>query len=330
MHGIRRREFITLLGGAASLPIVVQAQQREQMRRIGVLAQGAADDPETAARVTAFVQGLQEAGWSVGRNARIDYRWGGGNNALIRKYAAELIMLAPDAVFAAGGAAVRPLLDLTSTVPIVFDALDPVAAGFVESLARPGGNATGFTQFEYSFGGKWLELLKRIVPQTTRVAVLRDSNYGASTAQFSSIRAVAPPLAVELYPIDLRNPAAIERGVAAFARGPGSGLILTQSPTSDLNRDLIITLAARHRLPAVYAFRYYVAAGGLASYGPDRVDVYRRAAGYVDRILRGEKPADLPVQAPVKYETVINLKTAKALGLEVPPTLLALADELIE
>jgi putative ABC transport system substrate-binding protein len=279
MLRIRRREFITLLGGASSLPLVVQAQQRELMRRIGVLAQGAADDPETAARVTAFVQGLQEAGWSVGRNARIDYRWGGGNNSLIRKYAAELIMLAPYAVFAAGGAAVRPLLDLTSTVPIVFDALDPVAAGFVESLAHPGGNATGFTQFEYSFGGKWLELLKRIVPQTTRVAVPRDSSYGASTAQFSSIQAVASPLAVELYPIDLRNPAAIERGIGAFARGPGSGLILTQSPTSDLNRDLIITLAARYRLPTVYAFRYYVAAGGLASYGPDRVDVYRRAAG---------------------------------------------------
>jgi putative ABC transport system substrate-binding protein len=303
---MKRRQFITLLGGAAVWPPAARAQQRERMRRIGVLAQGAADDPETAARVTAFVQGLQEAGWSVGRNARIDYRWGGGNNALIRKYAAELIMLEPDAVFAAGGAAVRPLLDLTSTVPIVFDALDPVAAGFVESLARPGGNATGFTQFEYSFGGKWLELLKRIV------------------------QAVASPLAVELYPIDLRNPAAIEGGIGAFARGPGSGLILTQSPTSDLNRDLIITLAARHRLPAVYAFRYYVAAGGLASYGPDRVDVYRHAAGYVDRILRGEKPADLPVQAPVKYETVINLKTAKALGLEVPPTLLALADEIIE
>jgi putative tryptophan/tyrosine transport system substrate-binding protein len=329
---MRRREFITLLGGGAAVawPLAARAQPGERMRRIGILTQGAASDPETAARVTAFVQGLQEAGWSVGRNVRIEYRWGTGDNALIRKYAAELIALAPDVILAAGGAAVRPLLDLTSTVPIVFDALDPVAAGFVESLAQPGGNATGFTQFEFSLSGKWLELLKQIAPRVTRVAVLRDPTTGASMAQFSSIQAVASQLAVDLFPVDDRNPAAIERGIGAFARGMNNGLILTQSPAADLNRDVIITLAARHKIPAVYCFRYYVTAGGLTSYGPDRVDVYRRAAGYVDRILKGEKPADLPVQAPTKYETVLNLKTAKALGLDVPATVLARADEVIE
>ena len=328
---MRRREFITLLGGAAAWPLMARAQQSERMRRIGILTQGAANDPETAARVTAFVQGLQEAGWSVGRNARIEYRWGNGENALIRKYAAELIALTPDAVLAAGGAAARPLLDLSSAVPIVFDALDPVAAGFVESLAHPGGNATGFTQFEFSLSGKWLELLKQIAPRATRVAVLRDPTSTASIAQFSSIQAVASTLSVELFPVDDRNPAAIERGISAFARGTDTGgLILTQNPPADLHRDLIIALAARHRLPAVYGFRYYVAAGGLASYGPDRVDIYRRAAGYVDRILKGEKPADLPVQSPTRYELVINLKTAKALDLTVPPSLLARADEVIE
>jgi len=328
---MRRRNFITLLGGAAAACLrTAHAQQPNRMRRIGILTQGAASDPETAARVTAFVQGLQEAGWSVGRNARIEYRWGTGDNALIRKYAAELITLAPDIILAAGGAVVRPLLDLTSTVPIVFDALDPVAAGFVESLARPGGNATGFTQFEFSLSGKWLELLKQIAPHITRVAVLRDPTVSASLAQFSSIQAVASPLAVELFPIDDRNPAAIERGIGAFVRGMNNGLILTQSPSADLNRDQIITLAARHKIPAVYAFRYYAMAGGLTSYGPDRIDVYRHAASYVDRILKGEKPADLPVQAPTKFETVINLKTAKALGLTVPPNLLATADDVIE
>ena len=328
---MRRREFITLLGGAAAWPLMARAQQSERMRRIGILTQGAANDPETAARVTAFVQGLQEAGWSVGRNARIEYRWGNGENALIRKYAAELIALTPDAVLAAGGAAARPLLDLSSAVPIVFDALDPVAAGFVESLAHPGGNATGFTQFEFSLSGKWLELLKQIAPGATRVAVLRDPTSTASIAQFSSIQAVASTLSVELFPVDDRNPAAIERGISAFARGTDTGgLILTQNPPADLHRDLIIALAARHRLPAVYGFRYYVAAGGLASYGPDRVDIYRRAAGYVDRILKGEKPGELPVQFPTKYKLVINLKTAKALGLTVPQSILLRADEVIE
>ena len=328
---MRRREFITLLGGAAAWPLMARAQQSERMRRIGILTQGAANDPETAARVTAFVQGLQEAGWSVGRNARIEYRWGNGENALIRKYAAELIALTPDAVLAAGGAAARPLLDLSSAVPIVFDALDPVAAGFVESLAHPGGNATGFTQFEFSLSGKWLELLKQITPRATRVAVLRDPTSTASIAQFSSIQAFASTISVELFPVDDRNPATIERGISAFARGTDTGgLILTQNPPADLHRDLIIALAARHRLPAVYGFRYYVTAGGLASYGPDRVDIYRRAAGYVDRILKGEKPGELPVQFPTKYKLVINLKTAKALGLTVPQSILLRADEVIE
>jgi putative ABC transport system substrate-binding protein len=300
------------------------------MRRIGVLAQGAANDPETAARLTAFVQGLQELGWSVGRNARIEYRWGGGDAKLIRKYAAELIELAPDVVLAAGGEGVRPLLDLTSTVPIVFDVLDPIASGLVESLARPGGNATGFSQFEYAMSGKWLELLKQISPSVTRVVVLRNATNGASIAQFSAIQTVAPGLGVELTAVDIRNAGTIERGISAFARGPNGGLILTQSPLSDVHRDLIVTAAAQNRLPAVYPFRYYVTGGGLISYGPDRLDVYRRAAGYVDRILRGEKPSDLPVQAPVKYETVLNLKTAKALGLDVPATVLARADDVIE
>ena len=329
---IGRRDFITLLGGAAATwPLAARAQSPERVRRIGILTQGAANDPETTARVTAFVQGLQQSGWSVGRNARIDYRWGNGENALIRKYAAELIALTPDAALAAGGAAARPLLDLCSAVPIVFDALDPVAAGFVESLAHPGGNATGFTQFEFSLSGKWLELLKQITPRATRVAVLRDPTSTASIAQFSSIQAVASTLSVELFPVDDRNPAAIERGISAFARGTDTGgLILTQNPPADLHRDLIIALAARHRLPAVYGFRYYVAAGGLASYGPDRVDIYRRAAGYVDRILKGEKPGELPVQFPTKYKLVINLKTAKALGLEVPFLMQQRADQLIE
>ena len=332
---MKRRAFITLLGGAGTAlamlwPRGARAQQGERMRRIGVLAQGAANDPETAARLTSFVQGLQELGWSVGRNARIEYRWADGDQTLISKYAAELVALAPDVILAAGGNGMRPLLDLTSTIPIVFDALDPVAAGFVDSLARPGGNATGFTQFEFAMSGKWLELLKQIAPGVKRVAVVRDPINTASTAQFSAIQAVAPPLGVEIYPIDVRNAGAIERGISAFVRAPNGGLTLTQSPPSDVHRNLIITLAARHRLPAVYPFRYYVAGGGLISYGPDRLDSYRRAAGYVDRILRGEKPADLPVQAPVKYELAINLKTAKALGLEVPPTLLIRADELIE
>jgi ABC-type uncharacterized transport system substrate-binding protein len=327
---MRRREFITLIGGAAAWPLAARAQQGERVRRIGVLAQAAANDPETAARLTAFVQGLQELGWSVGRNARIEYRWAAANYDLIRKYAAELVALAPDVILAAGGQGMRPLLDLTTTVPIVFDALDPVGAGFVASLARPGGNATGFGAIEFGMSGKWLELLKQTAPHITRVAVLRDPNNIASVGQFSALQAVAPSFGVELSPVDVRDAGAIERGLAAFARGSNDGLILTASPTSDLHRDLVIALAARHRLPTVYPFRYFVIDGGLICYGPDRLESYRRAAGYVDRILKGEKPADLPVQAPTKYEVVINLKTAKALGLDVPPTVLTRADEVIE
>jgi putative ABC transport system substrate-binding protein len=300
------------------------------MRGIGILAQGAANDPETAARLTAFVQGLQELGWSIGRNARIEYRWADGDMTLIRKHAAELLAFEPDVIMAAGGLGVRPLLDLTSTVPIVFDALDPVTGGFVDSLARPGGNATGFSQFELAMSGKWLELLNQIAPNVKRVAVFRDPLNIASVGQFSSIQAVAPPLGVELFPIDVRNADSIERGISSFVRAPNGGLIVTQAPPSDVHRNLIVMLAARYRLPGVYPFRYYVAGGGLISYGPDRLDSYRRAAGYVDRILKGAKPADLPVQAPTKYQTILNLKTAKALGIEVPETLLARADEVIE
>jgi putative ABC transport system substrate-binding protein len=328
---MKRRQFITLMGGAAATwPLAARAQQPTRMRRIGVLAQSAANDPETAARLTAFVQGLQELGWSVGRNARIEYRWGAANFDLVRKYAAELVALTPDVILAAGGLGVRPLLDLTTTVPIVFDALDPVGAGFVASLARPGGNATGFGAIEFGMSGKWLELLKQIAPHITRVAVLRDPINIASVGQLSALQAVAPSFGVELSPVDVRDASAIERGLAAFARGPNEGLILTASPPSDLHRALVVALAARHRLPAVYPFRYFVIDGGLICYGPDRLDVYRRAAGYVDRILKGEKPADLPVQAPTKFELAVNLKTAKALGLTVPDTVLARADEVIE
>jgi putative ABC transport system substrate-binding protein len=327
---LRRREFITLAVGAVAWPPSARAQQRDRVRRIGVLAQGAANDPQTAANLTAFVQGLQELGWSTGRNARIEYRWADGNMTIIPKYAAELIEFQPDVILAAGGAAVGPLLDLTKTIPIVFDALDPVTAGFVNSLARPGGNATGFSQFDFAMSGKWLELLNQVAPSVKRVAVLRDPTNIAAIGQFSSIQTVAPPLGIELFPLDVRNAGAIERGISAFVTAPNGGLIVTQTPPSDIHRKLIITLAARHRLPAVYPFRYYVSDGGLISYGPDRLDSYRRAAGYVDRILKGEKPADLPVQAPTKYELVVNLKTAKALGLEIPPTVIARADEVIE
>jgi putative tryptophan/tyrosine transport system substrate-binding protein len=327
---MNRRQFITLLGGAAAWPLVARAQQPERMRRIGVLAQGAADDPETAARLTALVQGLQELGWTDGRNVRIDYRWSAGDDNRVRRYAAELLALAPDVIMAAGGFTVRPLLNATDTVPIVFDALDPVGAGFAESLARPGGNATGFASIEFGMSGKWLELLKEITPRVTRAAVLRDPNNIASVGQFSAIQAVAPSLGVELTPVDVRAASTIERGITAFARGPNGCLILTATPSADLQRNLVITLAARYLLPAIYPFRYFVAGGGLISYGPDRVDQYRRAASYLDRILKGEKAADLPVQAPTKYELVINLKTAKALGLEVPATVLARADEVIE
>jgi len=328
----KRREFISLLGGAAAAwPLVARAQQPERMRRIGVLLPAATDDAEYQAWVGAFLQALALLGWTIGRNVRIDTRWATTNAAEIRRHVAELVALAPDVIVASGDSTVGPLLQATRSVPIVFPLVgDPVGAGYVDSLARPGGNATGFMLYEYSMGGKWLELLKEIVPSITRVAVLRDAAIASGTAQFGVIQAVAPTFRVEVIPVNLRDADEIERAIVAFARSPSGGLIVTGSGLAILHRDLIITLAARHKLPAVYNNRFYVAAGGLISYGPDTIDQFRRAAGYVDRILKGEKPADLPVQAPTKYETVLNLKTAKALGLEVPPMLLGRADEVIE
>jgi len=329
-----RREFIVLLGGMAAttaLPLTTRAQQPERMRRIGVLLPGTSDNAEYHARIAAFLQGLQQLGWSDGRNVRIDTRWAAGDANLIRNYAAELIALSPDVILAAGSATLGPLLQVTRTVPIVFTTiLDPVGAGFVDSLARPGGNATGFIAFEYGLSGKWLELLKQIAPSLTRVAILRDPATAAGIGQFAAIQSVAPLFGVELRPIDVREVAEIERAITTFARFSNGGLIVTASAGSANHGDLIITLAARHKLPAVYGDRHFVTGGGLISYGPDRVDQYRRAAAYVDRIFKGEKPADLPVQAPTKYQLVINLKTAKALGLELPPSLLARADEVIE
>ena len=290
-----------------------------------------ADDAEGHARLTAFAQGLQQLGWTIGQNIRIDYRWGDGKPDTMRKSADELVSLAPDVILANSSAAVSPLLRATRIVPIVFAAVaDPVGAGYVETLARPGGNATGFTALEYSIAGKWLELLKEMAPRVTRAAVLRDSAIAAGPGFLGAIQAPASLLGVELRPIDVRDSGEIERSVAAFAQSPNGGLIVTGSPTATALREFIVDLAIRHRLPAVYSIRAFVAAGGLASYGADFLDQFRRAAGYVDRILKGEKPADLPVQAPTKYELVINLKTAKALGLEVPPALLARADEVIE
>jgi putative tryptophan/tyrosine transport system substrate-binding protein len=329
---VKRREFITLLGGAmAAWPLPARPQQPERMRRIGVLMSLAADDPEMKARLAAFLQGLQHLGWADGRNLRIDTRSTAGNAERIRRYAAELVALAPDVILASGGQVVGGLLQVTRTVPVVFTQTpDPVGAGFVASLAQPGGNATGFTQFEYGVSAKWLELLKEIAPRVTRAAVLRDPTIPEGIGQFAIIQAVAPSLGVELRPIDVRNAPEIEQAVTVFARGANGGLIVPASGLANVHRELIITLAARHRLPAVYPFRFYVTGGGLISYGPDSIDPHRHAAGYVDRILKGEKPADLPVQAPTKFETVINLKTAKELGLTVPPTLIARADEVIE
>jgi putative tryptophan/tyrosine transport system substrate-binding protein len=301
------------------------------VRRIGVLMNLTADDPEAPGRVAALAQGLGELGWTIGRNVMIDYRWGAGDVERNRKYAAELVALAPQVILANSTQAVAALLQATRTVPIVFVGQpDPVGAGFVNSLARPGGNITGFLAFEYSMGAKRLELLKEVAPQTTRVAMIRDPTTAAGAGQFGAIQSVAPSVGVELSPIDVRDAGEIEHAVTAFARSPNGGLIVTGGPLAALHRDVIIKVAARHRLPAVYALRHFVTSGGLISYGPDVVDQFRRAAAYVDRILKGEKPADLPVQAPTKFELVINLKTAKALGLEVPPTLLARADEVIE
>jgi ABC-type uncharacterized transport system substrate-binding protein len=331
---MRRRQFITtLLGGAAvAWPLAVRAQQPVRTHRIGVLVAGAAaDDPDGRARSAAFLQGLQQLGWTDGRNIRIEYRWGAGDADNMRKYATELVALAPDVILASGTATVAPLLQETRTVPIVFaQVTDPVGAGFVDSLARPGGNATGFILFEYGISGKWLELLKEIAPGVTRVAVIRDATLSSGTGQFGAIQSVAPSVGVEVSPVNVRDAPEIERAVTAFARSSNGGLIVTASGLAVVHRDLIITLAARHKLPAVYYRRMYVTDGGLISYGPDTVDQHRRAAMYVDRILKGEKPADLPVQAPTKYELAINLKTAKGLGITVPDTLLARADEVIE
>jgi putative tryptophan/tyrosine transport system substrate-binding protein len=331
MLGMRRREFISLLGGAAAWPLAAGAQQGERMRRLGVLMPFTADDLPGRARLATFVQALQQLGWTDGRNVRIEPRWGGGNAGDIRKFAAELVALAPDVILADSSATVAPLLQATRSVPIVFTIVaDPVGAGYVDSLARPGGNITGFSNFEYSITGKWLELLKDIAPRVTRAAVLRDSTIAAGPGQFGAIQAVAPSFGVDLRPVDVRDAGEIERAIAAFALDSNGGLIVTGSSAATFHRELIIALAARHRLPAVYNNRRFAAEGGLISYGTDFIDQYRRAAGYVDRILKGEKPADLPVQAPTRYELIINLKTAKALGLEVPATLLARADEVIE
>jgi putative ABC transport system substrate-binding protein len=328
---MRRREFITLLGGAAAWPLVARAQQGGRARRIGVLLSLRADDPNATARITAFAQALQPLGWTTGRNLRIDYRWSPGSAADTRKFADELVALAPDVILTAGAAALTQLLQATRAVPIVFVLVaDPVGAGLVDSLVHPGGNATGFMALEYSLGGKWLELLKEIAPGLNRAAVLRDSTASAGIGLFSAIQSAAPSVGVEISPINARDAGELERAITSFARGANGGLIVTPSGFAGAHRDLIIALAARHKLPAVYQGSEFVAAGGLATYGPDILDQYRRAAGYVDRILKGEKPADLPVQAPTKYETVINLKAAKAIGLTIPSALIARADEVIE
>jgi putative ABC transport system substrate-binding protein len=330
---MRRREFITILGGAAAMwPLAARAQQSDRVRRVGVLLASIADDPEYQARIAAFLQALQQLGWIDGRNVHIDIRWASTKPDDIRKHAAELAALTPDVILAGTGTTtVAPLLQATRTVPIVFAVvIDPVGAGFVDSLARPGGNATGFTVFDYGISGKWLELLKQIAPTVTRAAVLRDPNIASGIGQFAAVQAVAPSVGVDLSAVDVRDAIEIERAVTAFARSSNGGLIVTAAPLALVHRDLIITLAARLRLPAVYPYRLFVNDGGLISYGPDFVDQYRQAAGYVDRILKGEKPADMPVQAPTKYEIVINLKTAKSLGLTVPPAVLARADEVRE
>jgi len=330
---LKRREFITLLGGAAAWPRAARAQQGEPTRLIGVLmgGSGRADDPDVKERYSAFLQRLQELGWVDGRNVRIETRWPAEDADSIRKYALELVALTPDVILAAGTSIVGPLLQATRTIPIVFAGVaDPVGAGFVESLARPGGNATGFMQFEYSLSAKWLELLKQIAPAITRAAILRDPVVTSGVGQFAVIQSAAPSLGLDVSPINVRIAEEIERAVTAFARYQNSGLLVTASGQAAIHRDLIIKLAARHKMPAVYARRLFVTDGGLISYGPDRVDLFRQAGAYIDRILKGEKPADLPVQAPTKYELVINMKTAKALGLDVPATVLARADEVIE
>jgi putative tryptophan/tyrosine transport system substrate-binding protein len=329
---MQRREFIKVIAGsAAAWPFTALAQQPERIRRIGVLMAINADDADAQARMAAFVQGLQQLGWTIGKNVRVDFRLPGIDADTLRKHAAELVALAPDVILAQSSPAIAPLLQATRTVPIVFTLIgDPVGAGYVDSLAHPGGNATGFTVFDYSIGGKWLELLKEIAPRVTRVAVLREAAVAAGPAQFGAAQTVAPSLGMELRPVDTRDAGEIERAITAFARGPNGGLLVTGSSSASSHRNLIIALAAQHRLPAVYFQRLFVAAGGLISYGTDYVDQFRQAAGYVDRILKGEKPGDLPVQTPTKYELVINLKTAKQLGVSIPPAVLARADAVIE
>jgi len=330
---IGRRKFLaTLLGSAAAAwPLTARAQQTERMRRIGALMSLTADDPEVPARIAAFAQGLADLGWTIGRNLQIDYRWGAGDADHSRRYAAELLALVPDVILAVASPAVAALQQTTRTVPIVFvNIVDPVGAGFVDSLAQPGGNLTGFISFEYVISAKWLELLKDISPELKRVAVLRDAAIATGIGQLAVIQAAAPSFGVEVRPVSVRDADEIERAVTAFARSSNGGLIVTASTLAAVHRKLIIALAARHRLPAVYSVRYHATSGGLISYGPDTIDPFRRAAAYVDRILKGEKPADLPVQAPTKYELVINLKTAKPLGLDLPASVLARADEVIE
>jgi putative tryptophan/tyrosine transport system substrate-binding protein len=328
---MKRREFITLFGGAAAWPLAARAQQPERMRRVGALMNTAADSADGQARFTAFAHGLQQLGWTDGRNARLDVRWAAGDPERIRRYAAELVALAPDVILTLSAPSLTSLLRATRTVPIVFVAVtDPVGAGYVNSLSLPGGNATGFLLFDYSLSTKWLELLKEITPGVRRAAILRDAAITSGIGQFAVIQYVASSAGVDVSPIDVRDAPEIQRGIAAFARSANGGLIVTGSPLSLVHRELIITLAARHQLPTVYFQRSFVTDGGLISYGPDVADQARRAAGYVDRVLKGDKPADLPVQAPTKYELVLNLKTAKTLGLTVPPTLLARADEVIE
>jgi putative ABC transport system substrate-binding protein len=329
---MRRREFVGLVGGAAAWPLVARGQQSEGVRRIGVLTPLAEADPVGRGRLAAFQQALNQLGWTDGQNLRVEYRWAAGNADDTHRYAAELAALTPDVILAGGSVTVGPLLQASRTVPIVFVHVpDPIGAGFIDSLARPGGNATGFIQFEYGLGAKWLELLKQIAPGVTRVAVLRDPAITAGIGQFGAIQSAAPSIGVEVNPINLRGDAGeVERAMTAFASGSNVGVILTGSALSVVHRDLIIRIAARHKVPALYFERFFVKVGGLLSYGPDLVDQYRRAAGYVDRILKGEKPADMPVLTPTKYDMAINLKTAKALELTVPEALRAQADEVIE
>jgi len=327
---MKRREFITLFGAAAALPVAARAQQPERVRRIGMLYSLAEDDPESLVRRAAFEQALKDLGWINGGNLRIDYRGARGDPQLIRKFVAELVASAPDVIVTSTSQATGPMVRATHNIPIVFvQVMDPVGSGFVESMAQPGGNVTGFMQFEYSIAGKWLELLKEFAPNLSRVAVLRDATFGPGIGQFAVIQAMAPPHRVELSTINAGDPAEMERGIAAIARIPNAGLVVTTGGTA-VHREMIITLAARYRLPAVYSYPYFTTSGGLISYGPDTIEQYLRAAGYVDRILKGEMPANLPVQAPTKYRLAINLKTAKALGLTVPPSLLARADDVIE